>query len=203
MSSEQVLARWKISREGKVPMLVKIVKSAIVGVVSLLFMQGIVTAATIGVDELEGTTSASVGSPGSFANSGDGTYNDFYLVDLTGSGAGASISISLPEGATSTVDEFTLQLFEVTANDGTDITFSDVAETDLDAASDILLATGLMSGQYILQVVATATDITAYGGEITATPLPPALMIFATGLLGMGLLTRYRRRRNGQLGLTA
>ena len=63
-----------------------------------------------------------------------------------------------------------------------------------DVAGAIMVYAITTTGDWFLRVSGTTVDGAAnYTAEITATPLPPALILFGTALLGMTLLGRRRR----------
>ena len=190
-----------------------ILRSVIAGVAALLFVQGSALAAVINTttDPLEGTLTLDATNPSAFFSfshpiNGSPAIDDEFLINLDiGSTAVSSILFaaeSPSDPAPGNPTGLDLELFLVDSFIGDVITFN----TSVGFGVGSLVASGLVSGQqYLLKIVANANgqDIRSYNGQITATPLPPALLIFATGLFGMGWLARYRRRRQGQLGLQA
>jgi hypothetical protein len=198
-------------------MLGKIMKAALVGFVALLFVQGGAFAATINyvpnstTDEVDEELAVSSGTFDTFSASPTHhaltNFTDYYLVGVTGP-----------------VDTLSLVLNGFGSDDTTPLNKSDfaltlsqigVGDNLLDGSIDLtllvpegtgngagLFVNGLATGFYLLQVdYASGTAVDGYSGRITATPLPPALLIFGTGLFGLGFLSRYRRKRQGQLGL--
>ncbi len=178
----------------------------------LLSLSGAVAATTIafdvgsGVDDVDGELSLNtLTSPQVFfgpspSHPASLTFTDYYYIDFDGSapiiaqiGAG-----TLPPGDPA---DFSLDLFVADIGVTGDLTFDETSA--LAGPSSALLSTVLITGDYVLRVIYTSAtnQVAQYSGQITATPLPPALLIFGTGLFGLGLLSRYRRKRQGQLGL--
>lgn len=58
-----------------------------------------------------------------------------------------------------------------------------------DSASFTFTAT---PGKYFSNVVATCAGLCSYGVEITAVPLPPAILLFGSGIIGMIMICRRR-----------
>ena len=100
------------------------------------------------------------------------------------------------------IANFTAQLFlQVGAIGGAD----DVALTPLIAATACPTQTNcqgfsgsaiLNAGNYYLQLAGIGGGTSGYGGNlaVTAVPIPGALALFAGGLVGLGLLSRKRRK---------
>lgn len=190
-------------------MLGSIVRTLFAGILALLLVQASASAATITTGSLTDTISISdANNPVLFGNQTTGPVDDVYLLtfEADGSEALSSILFTTPIlSGPSNPEGLNLALYDVENFDGTTYTY-DVALSPLGSGAGTMSALGLVPGtSYILTVMANATgqDIRRYDGRITATPLPPALLIFGTGLFGLGFLSRYRRRRQGQLGLQA
>ncbi|MGA9030936.1 MAG: hypothetical protein WB402_00220 [Sulfuricaulis sp.] len=47
-------------------------------------------------------------------------------------------------------------------------------------------------GKYFSNVVGTCTGLCSYGVEITAVPLPPAILLFGSGIFGLMLISRRK-----------
>jgi hypothetical protein len=59
----------------------------------------------------------------------------------------------------------------------------------------------LAAGNYYLQISGIAGALAGYGGNLSVaqTPLPPAMLLFGSGLAGLGLLARRRRKQQSKL----
>ena len=184
-------------------MLGTFIRSVCGGAAALLLVQGSAAADLLPMANIIQTVIAnSSGTSETFGeNPVVNPVDDWYLVDFTGSGQTNVLMEFKSPPATLDPNDFSLELFGgyapsagVTVS-GTDYEYNPTA---LDSGSMLLLT--LTTGQYLLHVV-HPDSLQSYSGRISAVPLPPALVIFGTGLLGLGLLSRYRRRRQGQLGL--
>lgn len=192
-------------------MLGTIMKSAIAGAAALLLVQGSAIGATItntDIDEDLGAIGANESvlfdaSPTGHPDSSD--FTDYYLIEFTEPvdtvtvAAGSEVNPIDPT-------KFTLELFALSDTDDLSVGVDTLLLTSQGIGDGTgMVASLLAAGRYILQVAyfdSEGSSGDGYSGKITATPLPPAMMIFLTGLFGMGWLARYRRRR-GQFGLRA
>lgn len=210
-----------------------IIRSLCAGVAALLIVQGSALGATISfipastADDID--ANLVLGPQDNFSPNldhgpgGDGivggllSFVDYYYLNFgpANETVRSVITNPLPNSAIDFAD-FSLDMFEADLTIANQITFNDLSPvlgtTSMVAGTSIMLTNvlinpnGFGAGDYVLRVAYNSTTqlgVSTYGGQITATPLPPALLIFGTGLFGLGILSRYRRRRRGQLGLEA
>lgn len=102
------------------------------------------------------------------------------------------------------IDNFNLALFEGTPNaDGTQGAASNVGATvtSLVNAGGVEVVELVFSGlnaltTYFLQVQGNVTGSSggSFSGTITVVPLPPAVLLFASALIGLACFARFRRK---------
>lgn len=188
-------------------MFIDTVKSLIVGMATLFLACGVANAAPIPVSEIDPLDIVI-----DVANGDDGearspagldptaAIDDYYVVEII---SGSAIRVEMefaspPPSAPPT--GFSLELFEIDSEGGGIV---NTGASEGLSLTGILEIGGLAPGRYLLNIGRAVAGFDGYTARISAVPLPPALLIFVTGLFGMGLLSRYRRRRKGQLGLMA
>lgn len=198
-------------------MLGSIIRNVLAGIVALMLAQGGAMAATIsytpnsGTDEVDEELALGGGiitadfTPDPSTHADNGNFTDYFLIDITGNVDTLAVVFGGFPAPGGDPNDFTLTLFEDVVIGGGQIAWNDVTDLVTPTSGGIGTAffQGLTDGSYVMRVDYLGDPISGYVGQITATPLPPALLIFGTGLLGLGVLSRYRRKRQGQLGLQA
>ena len=135
---------------------------------------------------------------------GTGAFTDQITFQLVGGPQFLTIAsaTNVYPNLTDFIFNFTAQVFQqIGAIGGGD----DIAVTPLIAAVNCPLQTNcqgfagsalLDAGLYYLQLAGTGGGTSGYGGNLAVTlvPIPPALALFASGLLGLGLIRRRGRK---------
>jgi len=139
---------------------------------------------------------------GQFSNAVPGTaaFSDQYTFSLSGAPLFVTFASATNDFARTSdfITSFTGQLFQVVG--GVNVPVSAVAtpqpcQTNPAGCQVVAGSAILAAGNYFLQIAGIGGGTSGYGGNLTtsAVPIPGALALFATGLVGLGLLKRKKK----------
>jgi len=143
---------------------------------------------------------------GDFSNDvGGGLFNDFYTFQLVGSPSYVTITSATNVYAQPSdfITNFTGAVYETVGvpGGGDDILQfgPELATACLQQAScQILAGAGILdAGNYYLQIAGIGGGTSGYGGNLAVAPvpIPGALVLFASGLVGLGLLGKKKLQK--------